>query len=315
MSLSIVLFIIGFLVLVKGAGVLVDGAVSLARRLGIPSLLIGLVIVGIGTSIPEFAVAFLGNLLDEADVSLGTIFGSNTFNIFMILGLAAVIRPLRFRPDWVGRDFVWNVFAVAIVIAAALGNGPEVSVVSRGEGLMLFLFFIVWLAVTIRTVHEIDHDPAPPRLLTLPFAFLMIAAGLAGVILGGKWVVDGAVALARALGMSEAFIGLTIVGIGTSLPELAATLAAAWRQQFGIAIGNIIGSNIFDFLMVVGVAALIRPVPFSPELMPDVAVTFTATLLLMAAMFIGERYILKGWQGLVFLFFYFAYLIFLLGRG
>lgn len=315
MLLESILFIIGFAILIKGAGVLVDGSSSLSRRLGIPSLLIGLVVVGIGTSIPEFSVAFFGNLVGEAEVSLGTIIGSNTFNILVILGLAAVVQPLRLEPAWVGRDLVWNIFAVAAVIAAVLGNDSSFAGVTREEGLMLLIFFIVWLAVAVRTANEADHDPRPRRLIALPFSFLMIAAGLAGVVLGGQWVVDGAVAIARAMGMSEAFVGLTIVGIGTSLPELAVTVSAAWRRQFGIAVGNIIGSNVFDFLMIVGASALVRPVPFSQALMPDIAVTLSASLLLFVAMFVGRRYVLKGWQGLSFLLLYVLYFAYLVGRG
>ena len=315
MLIEVILFAIGFAILIKGAGVLVDGSTSLARRLGVPGCLIGLVVVGIGTSIPEFSVAFWGNLVGEAEVSLGTIIGSNTFNILVILGLAAVIRPLHLEPAWVGRDLVWNIFAVAAVVAAVLGNDSSFSGVTREEGLMLLIFFIVWLAVAVRTAHEADHDPKPRRLIALPFAFLAIAAGLAGVVLGGQWVVNGAVAIARAVGMSEAFVGLTIVGIGTSLPELAVTVAAAWRRQFGIAVGNIIGSNVFDFLMIIGASALVRPVPFSQALMPDIVVTLASSLLFFAAVLASRRYMLKGSHGLAFLVLYGLYFTYLVGRG
>lgn len=314
MAFTILLFFIGFWILLKGAGVLVDGAVSFAGRLRVPSFLIGLVIVGIGTSIPEFAVAFLGNLFGENDISLGTIIGSNTFNILFVLGVSAVVAPLAFEQSWVARDLVWNALAVGAATAVALGNRGGFSGVTRGEGVVLLLLFVAWMAAAVRTADGADRDPRPSRLLTVPIASLLVLAGLAGVVLGGKWVVDGAVAIAASLGLSGAFIGLTLVGIGTSLPELAVSVAAAWRRQTGIAVGNIIGSNIFDFLMIVGASAVARPIPYPPALAPDIAVTLAATLLLFAAMFIGKRYILEGWQGLLFVVLYVLYFVYLVVR-
>lgn len=314
MALSLILFAFGFWILIKGANVLVDGASSLARRLGVSSFVIGLVIVGIGTSIPEFAVAFLGNLIGEADISLGTIIGSNTFNLLVILGLAAIVRPLEFRPVWVGRDLVWNAAAVALAGLVAL-DGSSPAGISRGEGTVLLLAFILWLVFALRQPPDDAERSRSFHAIALPLAAFMIGAGLAGVLLGGKWVVDGAVVIAAALGISPAFIGLTIVGIGTSLPELAISLTAAWRRQTGIAVGNIIGSNIFDFLLIIGASAVARTVVFPAALAPDIALTFGAALLLIGVLSIGGRYTLKGWQGLGFVLLYLLYLAYLVIRG
>lgn len=311
---TLLLFAIGFLILIRGANVLVDGSVSLARRLNVSGIVIGLVIVGIGTSIPEFAVAFLGNLLGEGEISLGTIIGSNTFNILFILGLSAVISPLALKPAWVARDLVWNIAAVGIAALFALAGDGDPAI-TRAEGLLLLILFAAWLGVTLRQADGQDREPTPVRMVTLPIAILMVLAGLAGVLLGGKWVVDGAVAIAGALGMSEAFIGLTLVGVGTSLPELVVSTVAAWRKQVGIAVGNIVGSNIFDFLMIIGASAIVRPIAFPPELTLDLAVTIGSALVLFLSMFVGERYTLKGWQGAFFLAFYLGYLLYLVGRG
>ncbi len=314
MALSLILFAIGFWILIKGATILVDGAASLARRLGVSGFVIGLVIVGIGTSIPEFSVAFLGNLIGAADVSVGTIIGSNTFNILVILGLAAIIRPLEFQPIWVGRDLVWNAAAVALAGLAVLGGSGSAEI-SRGEGAMLILAFLLWIVLALRQPPDGAERPRSSHYVALPFAVFMIAAGLAGVVLGGKWVVDGAAAIASALGMSASFVGLTIVGVGTSLPELAVSLTAAWRHQPGIAVGNVIGSNIFDFLLIIGASAVTRTVEFPAALAPDIALTFGASLLLLGALSIGGRYTLKGWQGLGFVLLYLLYLAYLVIRG
>lgn len=314
MFLTLLLFFIGFYILVKGANLLIEGSSSLAQRFKISGFVIGLVIVGIGTSIPEFAITFIANLTGEEGIGLGTVIGSNTFNILVILGLAALPWTLPFRQEWVSRDLLWNILAVlAAAFFAAPFSGSEIS---RIEGLVLLIFFGLWLRwVIVKTNHMRSPEEKPLRILVLPMALLAILAGLAGVLLGGKWVVDGAEVMARELGMSEALIGLTIVGIGTSLPELTATFAAVLNRQPGIAVGNVIGSNIFDFLFILGAAAVVKPIDFPPRLFTDIYITLLSAAALYAFMFIGKRNVLKRWQGLLFIVFYAIYLIYLFGRG
>lgn len=294
---------------------MVDGAASLARRFNISNIVIGLAIVGIGTSIPEFAVSFLANLTDKGSIGLGTIIGSNTFNILFILGASALVSPLALKAVWVERDLTWNIVAVFSVAMLALPFGD--GVISRIEGVLMLAVFFFWLYIVIR--YSSDETPAdnkePLKIMTLPLILGLTLAGLLGVILGGKWVVDGAAAIARDLGAGEGLIGLTVVGIGTSLPEFAVTFIAALRRQPGIALGNIIGSNIFDFLMILGFGAIVRPIVFPPGMALDIIVTVLSAALLYGFMYVGRLYTLERFQGLVMLILYFAYLSYIISRG
>lgn len=309
MDFTIPLFFIGFYILIKGANLLVDGASSIAKFLNVPSFVIGLVIVGIGTSIPEFAITLVDHITGAGEVGLGTIVGSNTFNIFFILGITAIAFTLPFKREWVTRDLVWNIAAIAMAAFFAFFLGK--SDISRFEGGVMICLFLFWLFTVIKKTNHAAEDGESVRTVAFPLALGLILVGIAGTVFGGKWVVDGATAMAQAFNVGESFIGLTIVGIGTSLPELAVTFAAAYRGRLGIAIGNIIGSNIFDFLMILGVAAILRPVFVSPGFMIDVAVTFLASALLYIFMFIGEPHVLKRWQGFVFVLLYIIYIFYL----
>lgn len=314
MLLTVILFFLGFYILIRGAGFLVDGSSAIARRFHLSPLLIGLVVAGIGTSIPEFAISFIANLTGEGSVGLGTIIGSNTFNILFILGFTALVFPLTLRAEWVHRDLIWNVLAVFVAasFAVPLGDG----IISRYEGLFMLALFVFWMYRVIKRANH-NQEPVyePIRIVAIPLAFMLIVAGLAGVIFGGKWIVDGAAVMARELGMSEALIGLTIVGIGTSLPEFAVTFVAALRGRVGIAVGNIIGSNIFDFLMILGFAALVKPIVFPPDLFLDIVVTILSASLLYGFMFMGQWYVLQRSQGLFLALLYILYLVYLVGRG
>lgn len=311
---TIFLFFVGFYILIKGANFLVDGSSSIARRFHISHFVIGLVIAGIGTSIPEFSISFIANLGGETNIGLGTILGSNTLNILFILGISALFFQLRLKEQWVRRDLIWNLFAVFIVIYFALPFGD--GILSLLEGLIMLGIFSLWLYMAIaKSNGVVDETDQPFRILTLPLAFVLIVAGLVGVVIGGRWVVDGAVEIARNFNLSEALIGLTIVGIGTSLPELAVTFVAAYKGESGIAVGNIIGSNIFDFLMILGFGALFTPILFPAAFSVDIIVTLFAAALLYGSMYVGELYTLKRWQGLVFVFLYLVYLVYLIGRG
>ena len=319
MTGNILLFGIGLALLIKGADWLVDGASYIARKLNIPHFIIGLVIVGIGTSIPEFSVSVLANLLGREGIALGTVIGSNTFNILFILGISAFLFPISLEKHWVNRDLWWNL--LAILIAALLiflpigGKDGLAGELTRAEGFLMLLIFAAWLYFAVlKTNHVAEHE-RKHRHIAFPMAFVLITAGFIGVILGGKWVVDGSVEIARAFGWSTKLIGLTIVGVGTSLPELAATLTAAYKREPGIAVGGIIGSNIFDFLMILGVAAFLNPISFPNEFLPDMAVTLLASFLLIGSMFVGKKYHLKHWQGLTFVAVYIIYLVYLFGRG
>lgn len=314
-----ILFFIGFYILIKAAHWLVEGAVWVASHFKISSMVIGLVIVGIGTSIPEFSIAFLANLLkSKSDIALGTIVGSNTFNILFILGLAAAVRPISFLAEWIEEDLVWNVFAVLIFVLLAFFSitaGAD-TVIGRMDGALLLTAFAAWLFYVLYFASNEDNAKQHvSRFLTFPIALGMMVAGLAGVLLGAKWVIDGAAAFAALIGMSEAFIGLTVIGMGTSLPELVVAVTAASRGETGIAVGSIIGSNIFDFLMIVGLSAMVRPIVFEPALYRDAIITLAATLMLLLFMYVGTRNTLTRKKGILFIAVYCFYVWTLIIRG
>lgn len=313
MFFNAILFIVGFYVLIKGANLLVKGASSIADRFHTSLFFVGLVIVGIGTSIPEFATFFAALLMGKGPVGLGTVIGSNTFNILFILGVTALFFPLSMKKERVGRDLAWNIIAVGAVMVFALWLGS--GIITRPEGFLLLVLFAYWLYGAIKKSSGISEEERKMEMREITFlmSFGLILAGLLGTILGGKWVVDGAVIIAREFGLTESVIGLTIVGIGTSLPELTASFVAAYRKQPGIAIGNIIGSNIFDFLVIFGFGAMVRPIAFSPYFSFDITITLLSTIVLYSSLFVGKKYVLKRWQGLMFVFFYFFYLFYLLG--
>lgn len=308
MTSSIFLFLVGFYILIKGANWLVGGASSLAVRLGVSNFVIGLVIVGIGTSIPEFATFFVGHLSGENEIALGTIIGSNTFNILFILGLSSLVVPLVFKPNWVKRDLLWNIIAVSVPLVLIISSDW---LLTRWSGLFMLVLFAWWMIAVIKKPNEEASGEKSLQVIALSVSAGLILAGLLGVILGGKWVVDGAVEIAKLAGVSERLIGLTIIGIGTSLPELSVTFMAALRRQPGIAIGNIIGSNIFDFLMILGVGAMFKPILFPLDIGVDMVITLLSAAALYGFMYIGERFILKRWQGLLLVIFYILYLAYI----
>lgn len=312
----LILFVVGFFILIKGAGFLIDGATSVAKRLNISNWIIGITIVGIGTSIPEFSITFLEALRGEAGIGFGAILGSNTFNILFILGLSAMVMPLPAKPVWVKRELMVNIYAILIAALLAVfpvGGGGFFEI-TKSEGFALLALFFVWIFYLVLrngATKQLELEEGPSlKVFAVPLSVVMILAGLVGVVLGARWVVEGGEFLARALGTSQAIIGLTIVGIGTSLPELAVSVSAARRGNVGISLGNIIGSNVFDFFGILGITAIAHNVPFPRELAGDFVVTLGAAVLLLLAMFIGRsKYTLERWQGFIFVLLYILYVM------
>ena len=312
---TLILFVIGFYILIKGANLLISGASSIARFFNISQWAIGIIIVGIGTSIPELAINVAG-VFNGTNVGLGTVIGSNIFNILFVLGLSALISPLLIKREWIRRDFTFNILAIItaalMMYLPILGDQTFVGI-SRSEGVFLVILFLAWATYigTRKTelIKKIDY-----RAFAFFTSAVMVIAGLVGVFFGGRWIVSGAELIAHSIGISDYLIGLTIVGIGTSIPELTVSLVAAFRKNTGIAIGNIIGSNIFDFLGILGIVATLRPLTVAGDVKFDILVTFGAAVLLLVSVFIGQRNILKRWEGGVFVLLYFLYLIVLLVR-
>lgn len=311
------LFVVGFIILVKGADWLIKGSSALARFFGMSEWLIGLTIVGIGTSLPELGITISSAISKNAEIGVGTVVGSNTFNILFIIGLAAILSPLTIDKLWVRRDFILNFLAVCIAfILAAISINSTSLTISRVEGAVLLSLFIGWLLYNVyRSRSTSNVAPSENKSTVLPISFLLIIVGLAGVVFGAQWVIQGAVAIADYFDASSGFIGLTLVSLGTSLPELVVSVTAALRKNFAMSVGNIVGSNVFDFFGILGLASLLSPIDVPGYLAADFAVTIMACLMLISFMFIGQKYTLTRFKGAVYIVCYISYGIFLFYRG
>ncbi|NLH41698.1 MAG: calcium/sodium antiporter [Planctomycetes bacterium] len=315
--LAYVLIPVGFVLLIKGADVFVEAASSLARRLRVSDLAVGLTVVAFGTSLPELAVNVTASVQGNTGITIGNVIGSNIANILLILGVSGVICPLVVTRGTVWREIPLSLLAALVVGIAAndhLIDKAASSALSRADGLVLLCFFAIFLyySASIARNFEGVESAAPRAVFSLTRIAVMMAIGFIALILGSKWVVDGAVKMATALGISEAVIGLTIVAVGTSLPELATSAAAAYRKNPDIAIGNVVGSNIFNIFFILGVSAVIRPVPFETRANLDIGTLIVSSLLLFSCMFMGKRHVLERWQAGVFLGGYALYILLLL---
>lgn len=313
MALSVTYLILGLVVLIKGADLLVNGAASIARRLRISDLVIGLTVVAFGTSTPELFVNLLASFKGTTDIAVGNILGSNIANILLILGVCALIHPLSVTRGMVWKGIPFSLLAVivlGITVNDRLLDSATIAVISRSDGLVLLSFFVIFLYYSFAVAAEVPglDTHMPTKQYRLPVALLLTIAGLAGLALGGKWIVDGAVAIALQLGMSEVLVGLTIVAVGTSLPELAASAMAVRKGNVEIAIGNVVGSNIFNIFLVLGVSATVKPLPFPIGGNLDIIVVTLASLLLFLFMFTGLRRFLDRWEGVIFVLLYAVYI-------
>lgn len=302
MLLQILLLAVGFVMLVKGADWFVDGASGIAEKFKIPQLVIGLTIVAMGTSAPEAAVSISAALKGSADITIGNIVGSNILNILIILGLSAVITTLA-----VAKSTVHYELPFLICITVLLGLQGLDGTISLLDGIVQLVLFAAYLVYLLIMAKKNPEEPEKPKQLKLWKALLFTVIGLGLVVWGSDLAVDAATSIARILGLSERFIGLTIVALGTSLPELFTSVSAARKGNADIAIGNIVGSNIFNILFVVGLSALIVPVPFASGFLFDTIVATAAAVLLLLCCIKGRK--LKRWHGIVMLLGYVAYFI------
>lgn len=316
--LTYILLVIGFLLLIKGAAILVDGASSIAKSLRVSDLVIGLTVVSIGSSAPELIVNLIASIKGSTDLAVGNVLGSNTANILLGLGLSAAIYHLKVQKSTVWKEIPFSLLAVlvmAIVANDALIDGDLFSSITRADGLVFLLFFTIFLYYIYSLGSGEVEEKKGSKQHSMATASLMILAGLIGLTLGGKWVVDGAMVIGRDLGASEALIGLTIVALGTSLPEIVTSAVAAYKKNADIAVGNVVGSNIFNIFWVLGLVSLIRPIDFSPELNEDIAMVVFTTALLFVILFIGRKHTIERWEGFGFIGIYVAYVAYLIYRG
>jgi len=339
--ISLLLFPIGFYALIKGADWLVEGASSIAKKFNISNITIGLTIVALGTSMPELLVNIIASAQGATDLAIGNVIGSNISNIFLILGISAVIYPLSITKGTVWKEIPLNLLAVAALFVLANDiwiDGDTISILSRIDGIILMFFFIIFMyysygisknhtvmgEVELEKAEEGENIPEGSTKKSV----LLIIAGIIALPLGGKLVIDGALAIVDSIGLSESFVGLTILALGTSLPELATSAIAAYKKNVDIAIGNVVGSNLFNIFWVLGLSALIRPLPPSQHFNIDILACAIATGLLF--LFIAVRNTPGRWwvikiqkedhalsktEGIVFLILYAIYIGYLIYRG
>ena len=320
LALTLILLIIGFILLIKGADLLVDGSSALARRLKISYLVIGLTIVSMGTSAPELIVNIIASIQGNTQIAIGNILGSNIANIFLILGIAAIIYPLAVTKGTTWKEIPFSLLAALVMGVLAndyLIDGQNSSLLSRIDGIVLMSFFVIFMYYTFGIARKdgANTEVMKVKEISLVKSIIFVLLGLAALVIGGKLVVDNAVNLALWLGVSESLIGLTIVAVGTSLPELATSAVAAYKKKFDIAVGNVVGSNIFNIFWILGLSAIIKPLPFGLANNSDVLMVIIASLFLFTFMFVGQRRILERWQGVMFLLFYGVYVTFLIYQG
>lgn len=306
---SILLFV-SFAALFYGADVFVKGAVSLARKLGVSTLGIGLTVVAVATSVPELVVNVASATRGSTELALGNIFGSNVANVLLVLGMAAVIHPVIVRRGTIWKQIPFSILAVLLLfVFAAIPFRGSFGVISRLDGLALAGIGVAFLLSTLRTDRKNGMKGRIPEERPLPRTLAYLAAGIASMVVGGTAIVDAAVTLARGLGVAEHWIGLTVIALGTSLPELATSVAAAQRRQTDVALGNVVGSNIINALFILGLTAVVSPLPVSASSVQDGLFVCLVSLLLFLFMFVGTKHRLDRWQGAVFLWLYVAFIV------
>lgn len=312
--MAFLLLAIGIFLVYIGSDKLVDGAAALAKRLRVSDLLIGLTIVSFGTSTPELAVNIISSIKGTSDISLGNVIGSNIFNILAIVGLSAIVRDISVQHSTLKKEIPLSLIAALAVIS--LGNKTP-KIITRGDGVILLLFFAIFMSYVLemakndRELFE-EAEKLKEKVISLPVSVFYIIFGFAALVIGGRWLVSGAVDLARFFGISEKLIGLTIVAAGTSIPELATSLVAAAKGNSEISIGNVVGSCIFNIFFILGISTIIRPINYSASLNLDIAILIIATVVLMI---FSKDFKIKKLEGTIFFAAYIAYTIYIIQRG
>jgi len=310
--IDIVKLIVGIGVLVKGADLLITGASGLARRIGIPEFVIGLTLVAFGTSLPELTVNIQASFQKASEITLGNVIGSNIANTLLILGIAGMIKPLSIHRTFVKKEIPLNFLSILVLFAMVsdrLLDGSSLAFVSRSEGLVLittFIGYLYFLAAFLEreSVEKDDQDMGLIR------GVLLIGFGIVGLALGSEWTVSGGVNLATALGVSQVIVGLFLIAVGTSLPELLTSAVAAYKGNSDIALGNVAGSNIFNVSLVLGASALVNPIPVPDRIFRDLFVLFVATFLLLLSNYMGRRYSVSRMEAGILLSIYVIYALY-----
>ena len=321
--MTVLFMIIGLALLLVGANYLTEGSSAVAKRFGISEFVIGLTIIAIGTSAPELVISLISTINGKTDMAIGNVLGSNIFNTLMILGITALIRPIRIEHNPLSRDIPFGLLAAVVLAICGLDiwlNGESGSI-SRSEGLLLLCFFVVFMVYSFATAKR-DESPetqqttekTPEKKHPIWIELLMIAGGLAGLIYGGDLFLEYAVIFARDMGMSEAVIAVTLMAGGTSMPELITCVIAAAKNKGQLALGNVIGSNISNIFLILGTCATVSPLQMGDILPLDLVILVAASLIIAITAFTFRRNELDRAEGVIFVLLYIAYIVSLLMR-
>lgn len=320
MLLNIIMIIIGFVLLIKGADFLVDGASEIAKRFHISEIVIGLTIVAIGTSMPELVVSVTSALEGHSDLAIGNVVGSNIANMFLILGVCSIIRPLVFKKETRLFEIPFTVLATILLFFLCInGTGEQINTITREEGIILLVFcilFIIYNLIMAKKGEDFDKEDRILEIRTeeakqVPLweALFGIVIGIVGLKLGGDLVVNNSVEIAKILGISEKLISLTIVAFSTSLPELITSIAATRKGETDMAIGNILGSQLFNILLIIGVSAALTPINYSKSYDSNIILLIVGSIVLGLFPFVGKKNEMSRSNGIVFVLTYIVYLI------
>lgn len=309
MILNIIFIIVGFFLLVKGADLLVDGSSRIARKFNVKEIIIGLTIVSIGTSMPELIISVTSALKNQSDFAIGNILGSNISNLFFILGVCAIIKPLLFKKQTVKIEIPFVIFLTALLYI--FGNNGDYHLITELEGIIFIVFCVLFTIYNIfisKNINNSEMEKNKNKDIKLSKSFLLIMIGIILLKFGGDFVVDNASRIATLLGISERVISLTIVAISTSLPELITSTLATYKGEIDLAIGNIIGSNILNIVLIIGIMAIINPIPYSVSFNKDLMIFLIGMIFLFIVPFIGEKYKIERVSGFIYLISYFIYI-------
>lgn len=311
-----VYLIIGLAIVVFGSNWLVDGASSLAKKWKVNDLVIGLTVVAFGTSSPELAVNIFASVSGNSEMAIGNVIGSNIFNILLILGVASIIFPLTVHSNTVFKEIPLSLLAAIIVFVCVndvLINHDSISEIDHTDGLILIAFFIIFMYYTFIIAKSTSPDEIESyNVLPVWKTLVLLLTGFCGLIIGAKFMVDGATGIAESLGMSQRVIGLTIVAAGTSVPELATSVVAALKKKSDIAVGNVVGSNIFNIFFILGISSVIKPIPVGPGVSLDLIVCIVATVILFFLVSVEKHHRIVRSHGIIFILLYIAYVTYLI---
>ncbi len=315
MIIPCVLIVVGFVCLIYGANWLVDGASAFAKKLNVSDLTIGLTVVAFGTSAPELIVNIIGSIQGHADIVLGNVIGSNNLNLYIVLGISGVIMPVAVQKSTAWKEIPMSLFATLILFF--LINDFTFSShtqLSRIEGGILLLLFAAFLYYVFSQMKQNGNDETEGTSMSNLKIWGYIVGGLAGLVIGGQFVVTNSVTLAEFFGVSQKIIGLTIVAAGTSLPELVTSVVAATKKNSDIAIGNIIGSNVFNIVLILGVSSLIHPITYNPKFNIDFYILIAGTIFLLLAMLVTKKRKIGRVESAILIVFYILYVLYLISN-